>query len=476
MTLRAAVATGLLIVAAAAVSFRAVYEPDLWWHLAHGREDLAGRIVRTNVFSFTNPDYRQHFTSWLFDSAAFVAWRIGGGTAIQIVQFVLVALTLIFIYGAARIRAPAAAAFAVVVLAFFVIEPRASPRPHLASFAALAACAWLIERAVAARSAKSLWWVVPVVALWSNLHVECLFGVALLGMFAVGEALLPSALTRRESVRAVAVCAVCVVAMMANPYGVGIFTYIYENLSVPQILDIAELRPPRWPTYRAFFVYIVLAAILFLAQPKKLTVWEMVAAVVFAALGLRYIRLTPLLAIATAPAVAARIGALIARGLDARAVVGVALVTGLLVSRVPPPIYARSWRVGTDALTPRAFFSNGSVDYMRANGLRGPVFNSMNLGGWLAWTMYPDVRVFVDSRLQAYPPEHFLRIMESSETQGGWDALVIGADWAVVSVPRRNNLSGYGMFPSAEWATVFNDDAVEILVRRTGRYGHLARN
>ena len=311
--------------------------------------------------------------------------------------------------------------------------------------------------------------------MWSNFHVECVFGVALLGIFAIAELLRPSVLARREGLRALAIAIACGAAMLANPYGIGIFRYLYENLSVPQLLDIAELRPPRWPTHRAFFVYVVLGALLLTTGRRRLTLWEIAAATCFALLGLRYIRLTPLVAIVTAPAVALRVGALVARGLNGRVVVAVALAGGLAVSRVPPPMYARTWRTGSEALTPGAFFSDEAVAYMRSNGLGGPVFNSMNLGGWLAWTMYPDVRVFVDSRLQAYPPDLFLRIMDASDTQPVWNALVAGVEWAVVSLPRRNNLSGYGMFPSAEWAAVFSDDAVEILVRRQGRFGHLAQ-
>ena len=53
--------------AAAILSCRPIYEPDLWWHLAQGREDVSGHLVRTNVFSFTYPDYRQRYTPWLFD-------------------------------------------------------------------------------------------------------------------------------------------------------------------------------------------------------------------------------------------------------------------------------------------------------------------------------------------------------------------------------------------------------------------------
>ena len=44
-----------------------------------------------------------------------------------------------------------------------------------------------------------------------------------------------------------------------------------------------------------------------------------------------------------------------------------------------------------------------------------------------------------------------------------------GVDWAVLSTPRQNQLSGAGYFPSANWATVFWDEAVEVLVRRSGR-------
>jgi hypothetical protein len=387
----------------------------------------------------------------------------------------LIAVTLICLYRACRIRAPASAAFAVVTLAFFVVEPRAIPRPHLVSFAALAGCAWLVERAVAARASRPLWWAVPLVALWSNLHVECIFGVALIGLFAVSEVLRPSALSRQQALRALAVAVVSLGATLVNPYGFGIVRYLYENWSVPQILDIAELRPPRWPTFRAFYVYLTAGVLLLLSQPRRLALWEAATFMFFAALGLQYLRLTPLVVLVTAPLLAARLAMFIARGLDVRLVVVIAVVLGLVVSRVPPAMYARTWRLGTDALTPRAFFSDNAITYMRTNRLQGPVFNSMNLGAWLAWTMYPEARIFQDSRLQAYPPEHFRSIMAAAETQEGWNALTAGVEWAVVSLPRRNNLSGYGMFPSAEWATVFSDDAVEILVRRTGSFGHLAK-
>ena len=58
--------------------------------------------------------------------------------------------------------------------------------------------------------------------------------------------------------------------------------------------------------------------------------------------------------------------------------------------------------------------------------------------------------------------------------QPQWDALTSGVDWAIVSLARPNALSGVGRFPMASWATVYEDEAIEILVRRNGRYAALA--
>jgi hypothetical protein len=463
-----------LAIAAASVlvSFRSVYEPDLGWHLAQGRENLAGRLVRTNVFSFTYPGYRQRYTSWLADTSAYAAWRLGGDVGIQALQAAAIAAALSFVYLACRVQSAALPSVAILALGFFVLEPRAIPRPHLASFAGMAACAWLVQRSIVRRSARPLWWAVPVIALWSNVHVECVFGVLAIALFGFGEVVRPAVLARRDAGRVLAIAACCTIGLLVNPYGWGLFHYLYENASVPQILGIAELRPAYLPTYRAFFAYVAIAALILLSLPRRLTAWEGVTLLVFAALGARYLRLTPLVFLTTAPMLASRLTRWSARGLDARAALAVALAAGVFLSRVPLTVMVGGMRTG--GTHPEVMFPERALSFARTEGLKGPVFNSHNLGGWLAWTMYPDVRVFQDSRLQAYPPEHFRGILAASRSQPAWDALVSGADWAMLSLPRPNALSGAGRFLPETWATVYEDEAIEILVRRSGRYAHLA--
>ena len=153
---RTALLVAVAVAAACALSFRPIYEPDLWWHLAQGREAAAGRLVHTNVFNAIYASYPQPYTPWLFDLGATAAWQLANGTGIQIAQAALLSLTFVLTFLAARERATTAAVISVLVLGWFVLEPRAIPRPHLASFAGMATCALLIERARRRGSATPL--------------------------------------------------------------------------------------------------------------------------------------------------------------------------------------------------------------------------------------------------------------------------------------------------------------------------------
>jgi hypothetical protein len=464
----------LLAVAAGLVSFRQVYEPDLWWHLAQGRETAAGRVVRTNLFSSGYSAYPQQYTSWLFDWGAYELWRLGGGAAIQGAQALLIAGALGFAARACRLRASLPATLAVTIVGWLILEPRAMPRPHLVSFAALGLTAYLIERSRVAGSARPLLWFIPLIVTWANAHLECVFGIAMVGLYGAAEGLRPSTLTRRESIAVVGIATASLVAAAATPYGFGLFRYLYENSLVPQVIGIAELQPPYWPNYRAFFLWgIALAAILLLRR-GQVTLAEAVTIILFGALGLRYLRLTPLLFFASAPLAARALDALRASRIDPRLAVAAAMLLAIFFGRVPMHRLAATLEVGTDALTPPAIFSTGAIAFARQHDLRGPVFTSMNLGGFVAWELYPAAQVFQDARLQAYPSSHFRDILAASRSPERWARLTDGVDWAMVSLSRVNDLSGVGRFNPTEWGIAYRDAAVEILVRRDGRYGRLA--
>ena len=466
--------TAALFAAAGLISFRSTYEPDLWWHLAQGRETAAGHLVRTNLFSFAYRDYPQSYTSWLFDLVAYGLWTRAGAAGIQAAQALLLAATLGAVAAACRVRASTASAIAVCLFGWLILEPRALPRPHLVSFLGVAACILLIERARAARSWRPLRWAPLVIVVWSNLHVECVFGVGTLGFFAIGEWLRPRDLSRPDASKALAMAMAALAATAVNPYGIGLLQYLSENTFVPQVLNIAELRPPYLPNYRGFFAWTILAALVVAIRWRRVTLADALTLALFAAMGARYLRLTPLLFLVSAPLVARGLDDLPSFRIHRRAVALTALVAVLLMARVPLPALVRGLRIGGDALAPPALFSIAAMQFARDRGLSGPAFTSMNLGGFVTWELYPSTLVFLDSRLQAYPPEHFRAVMAAAGNPPQWDRLTAGVDWAVLSIPRNNELSGVGKFRAPEWGTAYRDAAIAIVVRRAGRYGSLA--
>ena len=407
---------------------------------------------------------------------AYLLWTRGGGAAIQAAQALLIAAALWVTALACRVRASGAATLAVCAFGWLVLEPRALPRPYVFSFAAMAGCVWLVERARATHSAKPLVWILPLVVIWANVHLECVFGIGLVGLFGVCEWIRPRALSRGDASRAIGIAAAAIVCTAINPYGFGLLRYMYENAFVPQVLEIAELQPPYLPNYRAFFAWAIAGGILIVIRWRTVTLAEAAAAAIFALLGFRYLRLTPLLFLVSAPLVARCIDELKAFGVDRRAAAVAALVAALLMARVPVHHLVRNLDVSRHALRPPALFSERAMAFAREHGLEGPVFTSMNLGGFVAWELYPSARVFQDARLQAYPAAHFRAIADASRSPEAWAGLTAGVDWAVVSLPRVNDWSGGGKFNPAEWGTAYRDEAIEIVVRRGGAFGALAPN
>jgi hypothetical protein len=465
---------GLALIAGAILSFHWMYEPDLGWHLAQGREIASGRLVRTNLFSATQPEYRQPFESWLFELGAYEVWKLGGASGIQVAQALTIAAALSVVYLACRQRAPKTVALAVATFGAFLLEPRSVPRPHIVSFVLGAGCALLLERTRVLRSVRPLLWAVPLIALWSNIHAESMFGAALIGMFAIGELIFPRVLSRKQAWAAAGLAALCMAANSANPFGTGLLSYLWENAMTPQFIPVAEFRPAYLPTYAPFFAYLAVGAALILWKRRTVAAYEMLIFCAFGALAVRHLRFVALFLCVTAPVVAAAIATLKTRRIPGFLQVAGALCLGLILTPVPMKTRIDFAGIGPSYLEPKTLEANGAATFIRSAGLTGPVFNSVNLGGYLEWNSYPSVRVFQDTRFQAYPPEHFRKIIAAYQSQAEWDSLLSGIDWAVLTLQRNTPLTGFGRFPAEQWAPVYHDDAIIIVVRRSGKFGMLA--
>jgi hypothetical protein len=126
----------LAVAASALVSFRWCYDPDLWWHLAQGRE-IAAAACRGRTCSASRTRTSRNRRRLALRPRDLRALAHGGAAAVQLGQAAALVVTLALLFAACRQRAGIAASAAVVAFGFFVLSARVPVRTL--SFAGMAA-------------------------------------------------------------------------------------------------------------------------------------------------------------------------------------------------------------------------------------------------------------------------------------------------------------------------------------------------
>lgn len=203
---------------------------DLWGHLRFGLDILEnGRIDRIDPYSFTS-DRAWINHEWLSEVAFATAWRLGGSAGLIVLKLACIAgatLTAVAIARARRLQIAAILTFAAATLV--AIFPRTTlVRPQIFSVLFFALLLWLCEWSER-HGWRRLFWAVPLVGLWANLHGGWIVGLATLSVWSAGLAWA----MRADRARAWFVLVVPIAAAAAtlvNPYGAGLWAFLLETV------------------------------------------------------------------------------------------------------------------------------------------------------------------------------------------------------------------------------------------------------
>ena len=261
---------------------------DEWWHLKTGKWIEENGLPENDIFTYTAEDMAWHNHEWL---SQLILWRvyragspgaIGGVRAVIFLKAAVVTLTFLGLglFLARRTGAPALSALA-AALGCALSRRTLYPRPPFISYAllALTLCvliAWRARRfssrsgdaADSAALAKSAWLfaLVPLFALWANLHGGFLTGIVVLGAFWLeAGADWALAIWRKESTNESKsrwivlslLAGLCTLATLATPYGYHLYELPLRVMGDARLAGvIGELLPPAWS-----FVWVVDACI-----------------------------------------------------------------------------------------------------------------------------------------------------------------------------------------------------------------------
>ena len=418
-----------------ALSTRSVSDPDVWWHLKTGQLIAQSRTVpHTDSFSFTRAGYPWVAHEWLTELFIYGAYRISGWGGLIVMFALTVSATFFLVY--LRSTPDPYSSGVIVLLGAWATAPVWGVRPQVVSMLITSLWFLLLERSE--RNPHLLWWTLPLIVLWVNLHAGFALGLALLLLFLAGEFLEQFTSSRPSNsprLRALAVTFLFDLLLVPlNPNGAKMYLYPVDTLrsdAMPKY--IAEWASPNFHHAEYIpFLILLLATMASLAWSRlRVRPRDILLLMVSTFAGLSSIRLIPLFVLVAVP--------ILSRSMVRRVPSGrsLNLPQGSTVSRAPLPyagllnaliLFALAVFVGFQIngvvqRQPRVEvqrFPAGAVAYLQGHPPAGALFNLYDWGGYLIWKLNPKTPVFIDGRADLYGESLMQEFANTYDLKGNW--------------------------------------------------------
>ncbi|MGO8699674.1 MAG: hypothetical protein ACLQVY_18395 [Limisphaerales bacterium] len=409
---------------AAVLAFHNITDGDLWAKLAIGETFCAtGHVPLHDVYAFTPvlPEYIDH--EWGSGVVFYTSLRWLGPPGLMLLKIALAlgALGLAFLTGR-RYGCGVDLLLLLSIPAAACLLPGYIPvvRCHAFTFFFFAATLCALEE---------LWqehrW--PAVALplgmmaWANLHGGFVVGLAVIFLDCAAGCVL-----RKNAWTMVFTAVACAAVTFVNPYGLDFWRYLLPALLHPRA-RIAEWRPPpllAWDDFWGFRLLFVLTAIALATGWRRVTRKNLLGFSVLALtayLGWRSRRHGPFFGVAVLAFAGPYLEASLARP-AARWKIRPLLALGILYGAIALIIITRflpaaSWQplapVGEDPVR--------EVDILSRAAATGNVATPFAWGSYVAWRLYPNVKISMDGRYEAaFPESTFALNNDFFDHHGDW--------------------------------------------------------
>jgi hypothetical protein len=478
---------------------RTPLDSDLWWHLRSGQVMAeTGKPLLTDVFSYTR--YGQPWVnhSWLGEVVIYGIYRLAGWTGISAWMGLMAALIAgilwVLLPGGKFTRA------GFILLASVACGPLFTPRPQLFSLVLLVLLIWLVSGWMR-KSDRRLWLILPLFALWSNLHGGYMLGILYLLAGAAGCAMdgleqsgSERILSLHQSGWLLAAAAGGYLSAAANPNGVQMWLIPFQTVGVDILRQfIQEWASPDFHSLEtwAYALYLLIILFTLFRKTDKTAFSQSIPACLFILLSL-YAR----------------------RNIAAAVMVSLPLLVGYFfqmdvpafLNRLIPASWRAYWRryrsspgkelsrsqrriinllfagllgvfcfvklaAVTHPVLMGAFESKGfprdAVDYLISHSASKDIrlYNTYNWGGYLIWKM-PETPVFIDGRTDLFGDEILSQWLTITQASEGWQAQL--NKWNIQQVIIEPDRPLVSRLLSSGWVEVYRDRQAVILEKSPG--------
>jgi hypothetical protein len=289
---------GLVVLGVGAFAPSVLGDGDTWWHIAAGQWALAhGAAPRLDPFSFTMAGAPWTAHEWLSEVFLALVYRAAGLSGVVLITGAAAGLTALIV--ASRVaRDLSGIAFALVMaLSAAMLSTGLLARPHM--LALPAAAAWTVGLLSARESdrAPSLL-MLPLMALWANMHGGFAFGLALIAPFAL-EAFLAAHRAARLTIvwqwGGFAVLAIA--AALITPHGIEGLLFPFRLLGMANTANIREWQPANFSSPGPFEIALLVLLGFALLGRLRVPIVRLALLIALVHLSLQHFRHEMLLAI-----------------------------------------------------------------------------------------------------------------------------------------------------------------------------------
>jgi hypothetical protein len=397
-----------------AMAARNVTDPDVWWHLRTGQLILQSHAaLHADPYSFTKFGQPWVNHEWLSDVLFFITYRTTGWAGLIVVFAAVTSATFILAFLCCDGRPYLAGAL--TTWAALASVPFWGVRPQTLSMLFASLFLFILVRSSA--RPNLLWWMLPVMLVWVNLHAGFALGIALLAVFLFGDLLdLAFGLeewsqSRGRLQKLVLALAACVAVVPLNPYGVRMYWYPLETVHSKSIQGyVSEWLSPNFHDRMHLPVLLMMLAMFLAAtvSPLRLRPRELLLLSVTTLAALHSARQITVYSLVAAPQLSRMAFAWRSERQSFKLkqhspTLRLRLFNGIfLLAFLTFTLTRVRHVVATQANSEARTFPSAAVSFLATNRLPGPLLNHYNWGGYLIWKLYPKYRVYIDGRTDLY--------------------------------------------------------------------------
>jgi hypothetical protein len=439
------------------------------------------QVLYTNFYSYTDPGFAVLNHHWGAGLLFYLIWRVTGFAGLHLCYAALSLLSFGIFFRIALKQSGLVAAGLSALVVIPLLAQRTEIRPEGLTYVLAALFLWLLVEWREKRiDIRKLYLLLPVLELlWVNLHIYFIFGLFIVGVF-----WLDSIFYQRETARKMFLLLLLTTcATLVNPFGVkgalAPFT-IFQNYGI----TVAE-NDPVWviDRYFGFFSYdtlnlkivSALLAASFLASFKRvreIPLPYLLFAGVFSVLAWCALRNMVLFGLFSVPVMATNISLAFDRareGWERYFLPAVFLVLAAGFVLFSNGMLSDIFRLYPEKGFGLAKGNSSAAEFIKKNQLQGPIFNDYNSGGYLIYYLFPEERVFVDNRPEAYQSGFLKQVyskMQISEAKWNEVDAIVGFNTVVVRKSMDISVFANTRLHDPRWRCVFDDPFFLIFIKR----------